>query len=70
MLMENNLLSLGVQLGGLTLNGNIVNGTAQSNVILTINDPAVIYDSSGISHSNSFLKVKIGNQFYYLPLYQ
>ena len=62
--------SLSCQLGGLTLNGNVQNGTAQSYTILTINDPGVLYDSSGLVHTSKFVKVKIGSEYYYMPLYQ
>ena len=77
--MQANYNILGCQLGGLTLNGNIQNGTAQNNTVLTINDPAVIFDSSGhtiidtsgaLLHTKNFIKIKIGSGFYYLPVYQ
>lgn len=75
--MQANYNILGCQLGGLTLNGNIQNGTAQNSTVLTINDPAVIFDSSGHTIvdtsgalTNKFIKIKIGSEFYYLPVYQ
>jgi len=65
-----NFLNLSCQLGGLTLNGNVVNGTAQNYNIVTINDPSVIRDSSGLTHSTKFLQIKVGLEIYYLPVYQ
>jgi hypothetical protein len=77
--MQANYTDLSCQLGGFTLNGNIQNGTAQSNTVVTINDPSVIVDSSGrdiidtsgaLLYTNKFIKIKVGSQFYYLPIYQ
>ena len=63
--------NLSCQLGGLTLNGNVANGTAQNYNIVTINDPAVIIqDLSGVSFTNNYLQLKIGSETYLLPLYQ
>ena len=63
--------NLSCQLGGLTLNGNVANGTAQNYNIITINDPAVIIqDPSGVSFTNNYIQLKIGSETYLLPLYQ
>ena len=65
-----NSKSLSCQLGALTLNGNVANGTAQSYTILTINDPAVIQTTSRTQVAGKFLKVMVGQETYYLPVYQ
>ena len=65
-----NNLNLSCQLGGLTLNGNVANGTAQSYTIVTINDPAVIQSVTPLQVSGKFLQINIGGVIYYLPLYQ
>ena len=65
-----NNLNLSCQLGGLTLNGNVANGTAQTYTVITINDPAVIQNVSPLQVSGKFIKIKIGQDDYYLPLYQ
>lgn len=65
-----NNLNLSCQLGGLTLNGNVANGTAQTYTVITINDPAVIQSVSPLQVSGKFIKIKIGQDDYYLPLYQ
>jgi hypothetical protein len=72
--LNSNFLSLSCQLGGLTLNGNVANGTAQSLTVVTINDPAVAQTLSK-TITGKFLKIQIGpvgsaNSVYYLPLYQ
>ena len=65
-----NFLQISTQLGGLTLNGNVANGTAQSYTVVTINDPAVVQNVSKSQVAGKFLKIKVGSEFYYLPLYQ
>jgi len=67
--LDSNFKNLSCQLGGLTLNGNVANGTAQSYTVLTINDPLVAQTLTK-SITGDFLQVNIGNQLYYLPLYQ
>lgn len=72
--LNSNFLGLSCQLGGLTLNGNVANGTAQSLTVVTINDPAVVQTLSK-TITGKFLKIQIGpvgsaNSVYYLPLYQ
>ena len=60
---NSNFKGIGCQLGGLTLNGNILNGTAQSATFVTINDPAVIQNPGPIDPATvvGYLKVVIGN---------
>ena len=72
--LNSNFLGLSCQLGGLTLNGNVANGTAQSLTVVTINDPAVAQTLTK-TITDKFLKVQIGpvgsaNSVYYLRLYQ
>jgi len=72
--LNSNFLGLSCQLGGLTLNGNVANGTEQSLTVVTINDPAVAQTLSK-TITGKFLKIQIGpvgsaNSVYYLPLYQ
>jgi hypothetical protein len=67
--LNSNFRNLSCQLGGLTLNGNIANGTAQSNTVITINDPEVKITSGSLVLSGKFLKVKVGSEYFYLPLY-
>ena len=67
--LDSNFKNLSCQLGGLTLNGNVVTETAQSYTVLTINDPLVAQTLSP-PITGKFLQVNIGNQLYYLPLYQ
>ena len=67
--LNSNFRNIGCQLGGLTLNGNVANGTAQSYTVVTINDPAVI-QSGPFLHGGNFLQINIGGVLYYLPLYQ
>jgi hypothetical protein len=61
--------SLSCQLGGLTFNGNVSQGTAQSLNIVTINDPTVAQTLSK-TITGKFLQLNIGGTNYYLPLYQ
>jgi hypothetical protein len=68
--IDSNFKSLSCQLGGLTLNGNVANGTAASYTVLTINDPAVIQSTTKTIVPDKFLKVVLGKDTYYLPLYQ
>ena len=69
--MQANYNVLGCKLGEFTLNGNIQNGTATSNTVVVINDPAAIVNNPVIDTSGKqFLKIKVGSQFYYLPVYQ
>lgn len=65
-----NSKSLSCQLGGLTLNGNVANGTASNYTVLTINDPSVIQTTTRTQVVDKFLKVMVGQETYYLPVYQ
>ena len=67
--LDSNFKNLSCQLGGLTLNGNVVTETAQSYTVLTINDPLVAQTLSP-PLSGKFLQVNIGGVPFYLPLYQ
>ena len=60
---NSNFKEVGCQLGGLTLNGNVANGTAQSVTFVTINDPTVIQNPGPIIPGTvvGYLKVVIGN---------
>lgn len=78
--------NIGCKLGGLTLNGNVIQGTANSLSVLTINDPSVIIDPTIVDTSGSVLvgyfQVTVGNNGtppqgqidftkpFYIPLYQ
>jgi hypothetical protein len=66
---EFNSNSISCQLGGFTLNGNVTNGTAQDLTVITINDPNVAQTLTK-TITGKFLKINVGNAFYYLPLYQ
>jgi hypothetical protein len=73
--LNSNFKNLSCQLGGLTLNGNVVNGTAKNYNVVTINDPLVIQSVSKSIVEGKFLQIQIGptsdpNNTYYLPLYQ
>lgn len=67
--LDSNFKNLSCQLGGLTLNGNVVTETAQSYTVLTINDPLVAQTLSP-PITGKFLQVNIGGVPFYLPLYQ
>ena len=56
--LDSNFKNLSCQLGGLTLNGNVANGTAQSVNVLTINDP-VVAQTLTKSITGKFLQVNI-----------
>ena len=67
--LDSNFKTIGCQLGGLTLNGNISQGTAISQNVLTINDPSVVQTLTK-SITGKFVQVSIAGTNYYLPLYQ
>jgi hypothetical protein len=67
---DSNFRNLSCQLGGLTLNGNVSQGTANNVSVFTINDPAVLQDSSGMTITNKCVKVFVGGVAYFIPLYQ
>jgi hypothetical protein len=64
-----NYNSVSCQLGGLTFNGNVTQGTAQSLNVITINDPTAAQTLSK-TITGKFLQVTISGVVYYLPLYQ
>ena len=64
-----NFRNLSCQLGGLTLNGNVSQGTASNVSIFTINDPAAVQTLSK-SHSGKFVQVFVGGVAYFIPLYE
>jgi hypothetical protein len=67
--LTTNYKSMSCQLGGLTLNGNVTQGTASSLNVVTINDPTVAQTLTK-TITGKFLQVNIGNSLYYIPLYQ
>ena len=64
-----NFRNLSCQMGGLILNGNVSQGTAQSLNLVTINDPSVAQTLSK-TITNKFVQVKVANETYFIPLYQ
>ena len=80
--MDSNFKNVSCQLGGLTLNGNVLNGTASSLNIVTINDPSVIQQGPiSITGPIGYIQVKIGNDSttgpvgdftkpFFIPIYQ
>ena len=66
---DSNFKNLSCQLGGLRLNGNVATGTAQSNVVMVIDDPLAAQTLTK-SITGKFVKVTIGGVNYYIPLYQ
>jgi hypothetical protein len=67
--MDSNYKNISGQLGGLTLNGNVSQGTASSLNVVTINDPSVVQTLSK-NFTGNFLQVNISGTNYYIPLYQ
>ena len=66
--MDSNFKNVSCQLGGLTLNGNVLNGTASSLNLVTINDPSVIQQGPtgstgpvGLTGPIGYIQIKIGN---------
>jgi hypothetical protein len=74
--LDANFKNLSCQLGGLRLNG-IVNyndptihqGTAESITVITIDDSSVAQEFQNLNPCGKFLRIKISDQFFYLPLY-
>jgi hypothetical protein len=64
-----NFKKLSCQLGGLTLNGNDSQGTANSLNVITINDPSVAQTLTK-TITGKFLQLNVANQDFYIPLYQ
>ena len=67
--IDSNFKNLSCQLGGLTLNGNVTQGTASSLNIVTINDPTVVQTLTK-TITGKFLQVRTGSENYFIPLYQ
>ena len=67
--LDSNFKSLSCQVGGLTLNGNVSQGTAISLNVLTVNDPAVAQTLTK-TITGKFVEISIGGTKYFLPLYQ
>ena len=67
--LDANFKNLSCQVGGLTLNGNVSQGTAISLNAFTINDPATAQTLTK-TITSKFVQVTIGGVIYYLPLYQ
>jgi len=67
--IDSNFKSVSCQLGGLRLNGIVSQGTAQSNVVIIIDDSSAAQTLSK-SITGKFLQVNVGGDVYYLPLYQ
>ena len=70
--LNSNFRNLSCQLGGFTLNGNVTNGTAIDKTLITINDPDVTTGITPVDTSTikKWLKIKVGADNYFLPLYQ
>ncbi len=67
--MDSNFRKVSCQLGGLTLNGIVSQGTAIDKNIIKIDD-ATVAQTLTKTITTKFLQVKIGTEQYYLPLYQ
>jgi len=67
--IDSNFKSLSCQLGGLTLNGNVSQGTATSLNVININDPNVVKTLSK-TITGKFIQVNLANEVFYIPLYQ
>ena len=66
---SSNFKNLSCQVGGLTLNGNVSQGTAISLNVLTVNDPTVAQTLTK-TITGKFVQITISGTIYYLPLYQ
>ena len=64
-----NFKSVSTQLGGLTLNGIASQGTAQSLVVLNIDDSNAAQTLTKTT-TTKFIQIKIDKTDYYIPLYQ
>ena len=67
--LDTNYRTIGCQLGGLTLNGNVNQKTASSFNVLIVNDPSAAQTLTK-TITSKFIQVNIGGVNYYLPLYQ
>jgi hypothetical protein len=82
--LDSNFKNLSCQLGGLRLNGNVLQQTATTYSILKIDDPMVIRGPTGLTGPVGYLQVNIGNTGsigptgfsgnyglpFYIPIYQ
>jgi len=66
---SSNFKNLSCQVGGLTLNGNVSQGTGISLNVLTVNDPTVAQTLTK-TITGKFVQITISGTVYYLPLYQ
>jgi hypothetical protein len=66
--MDSNFRKLSCQLGGLTLNGIVAQGTAMDLNVIKIDD-IITAQTLTKTLSGKFLGVKVGTEQYYLPLY-
>ena len=64
-----NFKTTSCQLGGLTLNGIVSQGTAISKNIINVDDSTVAQTLSK-SITGKFLQVNVAGDTYYIPLYQ
>jgi hypothetical protein len=64
-----NFKSVSTQIGGLTLNGIASQGTAQSLVVLNIDDSNAAQTLTK-TITTKFIQIKIDKTDYYIPLYQ
>jgi len=76
--LDSNFRNLSCQLGGFRLNGqvsyagvvpSVTGGTAQSLNVVVIDDPAAAQTLTK-TITTKFLQVKVGQEVFYLPLYQ
>jgi hypothetical protein len=67
--VDANFKSTSCQLGGLRLNGIVSQGTAKSNVVITIDDSDAA-QTLNKTFTGKFLQVNVGGEVYYLPLFQ
>jgi hypothetical protein len=68
-ILNANFKTVSSQLGGLTLNGIVSQGTAINYNVLTIDDSSTAQTLS-LSQTGKFIQVNIAGVEYYLPLYQ
>ena len=66
---DSNFRNLSCQLGGLTLNGIVTQGTASSENIITIDDSTAAQTLSK-TITGQFLQVSVAGVNYFIPLYQ
>ena len=82
--LDSNFKNLSCQLGGLRMNGNVSQQTANSYTILRVDDPFVVQGPTGLTGPVGYLQVNIGNTGsigptgfngnyglpFYIPIYQ